>query len=107
MSGAAETKEAIPPSTESTCAEQGTPSKGTWSDKKERAEGEGMETNPSPREEKDRTKHTETLKIQVHTHIIKFVQINLHHSKAATAILCQQLTEGKARCSTYSGTLVT
>jgi hypothetical protein len=27
---------------------------------------------------------------------MKFIQINLHHSKAATAILCQQLAEGKA-----------
>jgi hypothetical protein len=36
----------------------------------------------------------------IHTHIytntIKFVQINLHHSKAASAALSQQLAEGKA-----------
>jgi hypothetical protein len=25
---------------------------------------------------------------------MKFMKINLHHSKAATAVLCQQLTEG-------------
>jgi hypothetical protein len=25
---------------------------------------------------------------------MEFVQINLHHSKAATAVLCQQLAEG-------------
>jgi hypothetical protein len=30
------------------------------------------------------------------THTLKFLQINLHHSKAATAALCQQLAEGKA-----------
>jgi hypothetical protein len=29
-------------------------------------------------------------------HTIKFLQINLHHSKAATAALCQQLAGGKA-----------
>jgi hypothetical protein len=29
----------------------------------------------------------------VHTLNIKFLQINLHHSKAATATLCQQLAE--------------
>jgi hypothetical protein len=27
---------------------------------------------------------------------IKFLQINLHHSKAATAALCQRLAEGNA-----------
>jgi hypothetical protein len=27
---------------------------------------------------------------------MKFVQINLHHSKAATVVLCQQLVEGMA-----------
>jgi hypothetical protein len=32
----------------------------------------------------------------VHTRAIKLVQNNLHHSKAATANLCQQLAEGKA-----------
>jgi hypothetical protein len=30
------------------------------------------------------------------THRINFFQINLHHSKTATATLCQQLAEGKA-----------
>jgi hypothetical protein len=30
-----------------------------------------------------------------HKHSIKFLQINLHHSKAATATLCQQLAERK------------
>jgi hypothetical protein len=34
--------------------------------------------------------HTHTL-----THM-KFIQINLHHSKVATAALCQRLAEGKA-----------
>jgi hypothetical protein len=38
---------------------------------------------------------------QTHTHthtytLIKFVQINLHHSKAASATFCQRLAEGKA-----------
>jgi hypothetical protein len=27
---------------------------------------------------------------------MKFVQINLHHSKAAMAVLCQQIAEGMA-----------
>jgi hypothetical protein len=27
---------------------------------------------------------------------MKFIQINLHHSKAAMAVLCQQLAEGMA-----------
>ncbi|PNF41013.1 hypothetical protein B7P43_G08809 [Cryptotermes secundus] len=30
-----------------------------------------------------------------YTHNIQFIQINLHHCKAATAILCRQLAEGK------------
>jgi hypothetical protein len=30
-----------------------------------------------------------------HTHAIKFIQINLHHTKRATANLCQQLAEEK------------
>jgi hypothetical protein len=33
--------------------------------------------------------------IHTHTHNIKFVQINLHHSKAASANLCQLIAEGK------------
>jgi hypothetical protein len=38
--------------------------------------------------------HTQTQTVT--THSIKSVQINLHHSKAALATLCQQLAEGKA-----------
>jgi hypothetical protein len=43
---------------------------------------------------------TKILNINTHTHTtltqaIKFVQINLHHGKAATTTLCQQLAEGK------------
>jgi hypothetical protein len=38
-------------------------------------------------------KHAHT---HAHTHKIEFFQINLHHSKAAMATLCQQLAQGKA-----------
>jgi hypothetical protein len=34
--------------------------------------------------------------MHTHTYTIKFFQINLHHSEAATATLCQQLAEGEA-----------
>jgi hypothetical protein len=50
--------------------------------------------------ERDTTKiktYTRTQKLRhTHTHNIRFLQINLHHSKAATATLCQQLGERKA-----------
>jgi hypothetical protein len=36
---------------------------------------------------------------------MKFIQINLQHSKAATAVLCQQLAEVMADMAPYSGTL--
>jgi hypothetical protein len=40
---------------------------------------------------------SETKNIHTHsTYTIKFVQTNLHHSKAAMATLCQQLAEGNA-----------
>jgi hypothetical protein len=34
--------------------------------------------------------------IPTHKHALKCLQINLHHSKEATAVLCQQLAKGKA-----------
>jgi hypothetical protein len=43
LRGALETKEEIPLKIKSTSADQGTPSKGTWSDKTERAEEEEKE----------------------------------------------------------------
>jgi hypothetical protein len=51
--GAAETEEEIPLSIQSYFADQGTPSKGTWSDKRERAKEKGMETDHSPSEMKE------------------------------------------------------
>jgi hypothetical protein len=41
-----------------------------------------METEPSPSEKKGRKEENKN------TSAMKFVQINLHHSKAATAVLC-------------------
>jgi hypothetical protein len=68
--------------------------KGTWSDKSERAKQEGIETDPPLINKECNEEYTHTnLK---HTHTINFVQINLYHSKAAMANLCQQLAEGKA-----------
>jgi hypothetical protein len=46
--GAADAKEKTPLNIKSTSADQGTPSMGTWSDKKEKAEGEGMAKRPPP-----------------------------------------------------------
>jgi hypothetical protein len=46
--GATDAREEIPPTTKSTSADQGTSLKGTWSDKKETAKEEGMETDPLP-----------------------------------------------------------
>jgi splicing factor 45 len=40
--------------------------------------------------------HTPYTPTHTSKHTLKFLQINLHHSKAATAALCQQLTEGNA-----------
>jgi hypothetical protein len=52
-----------------------------------------LHMEPSPRMEKDiRWKLTPPQLEE----IMKFLQINLHHSKAAMAALCQQLAEGKA-----------
>jgi hypothetical protein len=51
---------------------------------------EGIQTEPSPIEKKEWNREN------TYTHTTKFVQINLHHSKGATAALRQQLTEGKA-----------
>jgi hypothetical protein len=53
LRGAAETKEEIPLRIKSTSADQGSPSKGSRSDKTERAKEEGMETDPSPSEKKE------------------------------------------------------
>jgi hypothetical protein len=36
---------------------------------------------------------------------MKFIQINLQHSKAAMAVLCQQLPKVMADTAPYSGTL--
>jgi hypothetical protein len=47
-----------------------------------------METDPPLAKRKNEIQKT-------HTHAIKFVQINLYHSKAATVTSCQQLAEGK------------
>jgi hypothetical protein len=46
--GAADARQEIPPSIKSTSADQGTSLKGTWSDKKETAKEEGVETEPPP-----------------------------------------------------------
>jgi hypothetical protein len=46
--GATDAREEISPSTKSTPADQGTSLTGTWSDKKETAKEEGMETDPPP-----------------------------------------------------------
>jgi hypothetical protein len=51
--GAIERKEKIPLRIKSTSADQGIPSKGTRSDKRERAKEEGMETDTSPNEKKE------------------------------------------------------
>jgi hypothetical protein len=48
LRGAAGRKEEIPLNIKSTSANEGTHLKGTWSDKMERAKGEGMETDLSP-----------------------------------------------------------
>jgi hypothetical protein len=53
LRGAVETKEEIHLNIKSTSADQGTSSKGTWSDKREKDEEEGRETDPSPSEEKE------------------------------------------------------
>jgi hypothetical protein len=60
-------KEEITPSIKSTSADQGTPSEGTWSDNKENAKEEGMETDPPPYSIKNEEKirHTDFK----HTHI--------------------------------------
>jgi hypothetical protein len=44
--GAADAREEIPSSIKSTSADQGTSLKGTWTNKKEIAKDEGMETDP-------------------------------------------------------------
>jgi hypothetical protein len=51
--GAAERKDEIPLRTKPTSADQGTPSKGTRSDKREEDKEERMETDPSPNEKKE------------------------------------------------------
>jgi hypothetical protein len=51
--GAAERRKEIPLNVKSTSADQGTPSKGTRSDKRERAEEEGMETDSCPSKKKE------------------------------------------------------
>jgi hypothetical protein len=48
--GTMKMEEEIPLNMNSISADRGTPLKETWSDKKERAEEEGMETDPSPSE---------------------------------------------------------
>jgi hypothetical protein len=72
--GAARKEEEIPLITKSSSADQGTPL---------------IETDSLPNDKKKKKK-------TAHTHKIKFLQINLHHSKAAMAALCQQLAQGKA-----------
>jgi hypothetical protein len=46
--GATDAREEIPPSTKSTSADHGISLKGTWSDKKETENEEGMGTDPPP-----------------------------------------------------------
>jgi hypothetical protein len=70
--------------------------KANGSESTKTAEEEGTETDPLP----NKQRKTQSLDIQckhAHTdiHNIKFVQINLHHSKAASANLCQLIAEGK------------
>jgi hypothetical protein len=48
LGAAADAREEISPNIKSTSADQGTSLKGTWSDKKETAKEEGMETDPLP-----------------------------------------------------------
>jgi hypothetical protein len=67
--GAAGAREEIPPSTKSTSADQGTSLKGTWSDKKETADEEGMETDPSPPPPENKESNKSIHKILNITHI--------------------------------------
>jgi hypothetical protein len=55
--GAVEGKEKIPLNVKSTSADQVTPSKGTQSDKRDRVEEEGMETDPSPSGQNTHTRY--------------------------------------------------
>jgi hypothetical protein len=69
----------------------------THSHERETAKEERMETDsPSKDKKKLNTYYTEidTNTHTQHIYTIKFLQINLHYSKAATAALCQQLSEG-------------
>jgi hypothetical protein len=53
--GAADAKEETLPSIKSISADQGTPSKRTWPDRKEKSKVEGIETDPPPLINKERT----------------------------------------------------
>jgi hypothetical protein len=53
-------KEEIPLNIKSTSADLGSPSKGTWSDKSEGAEEEGMETGPSLSGKEEWSTYTQT-----------------------------------------------
>jgi hypothetical protein len=56
--------------------------------------GQRMERDSPPYEKKEwNTIHK--IEKYIHHHTIKYFQINLKHSKAATAALCRQLAEGK------------
>jgi hypothetical protein len=79
--GAGEIETDIPYNIKHTPVDQGAYREGTWSAKEIRRGGADGKGSLSKFNE-------EAVK--------KFVQINLHHSKAAMATLCQQLAEGMA-----------
>jgi hypothetical protein len=78
--GAAGAREEIPPRTKPTSANQGTFLKEPGLTRRKQQKRRGW------RQTQNKT----------HTQTIKFLEINLHHCKAAKATLCQQPAEGKA-----------
>jgi hypothetical protein len=54
--GVLDRKKEFPLKIKSISADQGTPSKGTWPDKRERAKEGGIDTDPFPNEKKERTR---------------------------------------------------
>jgi hypothetical protein len=75
-----------PPSIKCTASEQGT-FEAIGSESMERAKENGMETDPPSFGNRTMYRLDTNMLTQTHTqiHNIKFVQINLHHSKAASA----------------------
>jgi TRAP-type uncharacterized transport system substrate-binding protein len=75
--------------------------KANGSESTERAKEEGIETDSTPYQTANDSKIKNIIQTYthrhtyIHTHNIKFIQINLHHSKAASANLFQLIAEGK------------